>query len=235
MQCVVYACAYCHLKSVPGLTSTPNPRTSKSVCAILGASCGQKLQETNWSTQQESSQSKRPKKRRRLSSHTHINYTSTHIQTDSTSAEFKTMTMEPDHPLVAAAHAYLEVIKTEATNAATQAKGHPVLLCREFLRVSTHFSGMGGGELASYLIGSCTGLGMHLIGQCDVAAEARHAAWLPIVHMHVPPLCSEPLHTESFFTYCSYYILVSTTCHSYSFFACAISASSNSGHDYDTS
>ena len=65
--------------------------------------------------------------------------------------------MDSQHPLVAAAKAFLKVSVDVARDAAQQMEGCAALLHRPHLRLSTAFSGMGGGEFAVSLVGRALG------------------------------------------------------------------------------
>ena len=80
--------------------------------------------------------------------------------------------MDADHPLVRATRAYLEVVKAEAFDAASESEGNPCLLHSQHLRLGTHFTGFGGGEWAAFLTGRMSGINMRLISQCDITPEA---------------------------------------------------------------
>lgn len=89
--------------------------------------------------------------------------------------------MNSEHPLVQAAWRFLHVARQEAVEYATQL-GEPIaLLHRDHLRVSTHFSGMGGGELSAFLVAKAVGLPVRLVSQCDITPESMAATGFSFV------------------------------------------------------
>lgn len=68
-----------------------------------------------------------------------------------------------------AARALLDVCSQEITNAASEAQGKCALLHSPNLRLSTHFSKCGGGELAAYIAGHLFGLPVALLSQCEIS------------------------------------------------------------------
>ena len=69
--------------------------------------------------------------------------------------------MNEKHPLAIAAERWLGVATGQAIESARSLAGSPALLHREHLQLETSFSGMGGGELASYLVGNAVGIEFH--------------------------------------------------------------------------
>lgn len=80
--------------------------------------------------------------------------------------------MQTDHPLVDAAKGFLRVGAAEALRSARETNGRPALTHRQHLRLTTCFSGMGGGEMIGWLVAQTTGLDVRLASQCDVIPEA---------------------------------------------------------------
>ena len=87
--------------------------------------------------------------------------------------------MTDDHPLARATVKFFECVKAEGLAAAESASGVVALLAKRNLRVSSHFSGMGGAEMAFYKTGKMFDMDIHLVSQCDVTHEALRVSCPP--------------------------------------------------------
>ena len=85
--------------------------------------------------------------------------------------------MDADHPLPRAHRKFMQTALDVARSFARV--GHsPALLHRSHLRLGTHFSGMGGGELACTLVGRALNMDVPILSQCDVTPESLQVLWL---------------------------------------------------------
>ena len=83
--------------------------------------------------------------------------------------------MNASHALVKAVQECINVVTREAFAASDATNEKTVLSHRDHLRMTTHFSGMGGAELVGHLAKTTTGLNLKILSQCDVKAEALSA------------------------------------------------------------
>ena len=82
--------------------------------------------------------------------------------------------MDPQHCLPRALETFL---KTATTSALATPGQDVVLLRKHYLRVSSHFSGMGGAEFAFFIAGKLFDIDMRLVSSCDVTPECLRVAW----------------------------------------------------------
>ena len=87
------------------------------------------------------------------------------------SIEFTEKAMEANHVLAKALEKFLAAAK-----GATLASQDDVLLKRHYMRVSSHFSGMGGAEFAFFIAGKLFNIDMRLVSSCDVTPECLRVA-----------------------------------------------------------